>query len=150
MITGYQAEDLFYNLFNEKEISSSTREENMFKHIDFFVNGTSYEVKSEKKLNRWDAEATDGIIWLEAKNVRGDRGWLFGEADKIAFLSSDKFLIVDRKELVKFVKSFVGITPIKDYKGYKVWYRRRDRQDAVTYVYLKDILHLVEKEYLLS
>jgi hypothetical protein len=77
-------------------VTPATRSENMFKHIDFYVDDLSVDVKGNRHLD---------CIWLEMTNVRGNKGWLKGEAMYIAFdiaeLSS--FAIFKREDLLEFV-----------------------------------------------
>ena len=77
-------------------VTPATRSENIFKHIDFYVGDLSVDVKGNRHLD---------CIWLEMTNVRGNKGWLKGEAMYIAFdiaeLSS--FAIFKREDLLEFV-----------------------------------------------
>ena len=77
-------------------VTPATRSENIFKHIDFYVGDLSVDVKGNRHLD---------CIWLEITNVRGNKGWLKGEAMYIAFdiaeLSS--FAIFKREDLLEFV-----------------------------------------------
>ena len=77
-------------------VTPATRSENMFKHIDFYIGDLSLDVKGNRHLD---------CIWLEMTNVRGNKGWLKGEAMYIAFdiaeLSS--FAIFKREDLLEFV-----------------------------------------------
>lgn len=141
------AELLFYNTMLKRgcKAAPSSREEDMFDHIDYYVDGVTYDVKDEKKLNRWDEKASD-IIWVELMNVRGNPGWLRGKADKIAFLSKDRFLVVDREALLGFVKEEIKDRNIYTAKQHKKLYRRPGRLDMVSYFHTDEIRHLVENE----
>ena len=145
-MTGREAEDLFIKKMTElgREVISSTREENMA-HVDYYVDKISYDVKTEKKLNRWDQETDPDLIWLEMKNVRGDVGWLCSNVQKIAFLRKDKFYIIDREKLLNFAREFIGHGRIYDYKKYRALYSRYGRNDLVAFVWWSDIEHLLEE-----
>ena len=77
-------------------VTPATRSENIFKHIDFYVGDLSVDVKGNRHLD---------CIWLEMTNVRGNKGWLKGEAMYIAFdiLELSSFAIFKREDLLEFV-----------------------------------------------
>lgn len=125
-------------------VVESSEYEDMYEHIDFTVNGITYDVKETKKLRRGDANLDPNVIWLEIKNVRGEKGWLCSNVDKIAFERLDYFYIVDRQRLLEFTRGFVGHGAIYPNPKYKRWYQRVNRKDVITYIYFKDIEHLVE------
>lgn len=146
MINGRMAEDLFKDLLpNAKK---STKEQDINEHWDFEVDGIKYDVKTQKRLNRSDRDVSS-IIWIELQNVRGNDGWIKGKADKIAFLLDNKFIIVDRIKLFEYIKSTITNLEIQSFKEYKRWYQRKGRKDVITYIYLSDIEHLIEKQMLL-
>lgn len=140
------AEDLFKNLLSNAK--KSTKEQDINEHWDFEVDGIKYDVKTQKRLNRSDRDVSS-IIWIELQNVRGNDGWIKGKADKIAFLLDNKFIIVDRIKLFEYIKSTITNLEIQSFKEYKRWYQRKGRKDVITYIYLSDIEHLIEKQMLL-
>ena len=145
MLNGREAEKLFAKIAEKRGVvMRSTAEEDMTEHWDYTVDSVKYDVKAYKKLNRWDRKGSD-VVWLELTNVRGNVGWLRGKADKIALLTREGFVIVDRKKLLNFALSFVESNTIYTKKEYRRWYRREGRQDVITYVYLDDIKNLVEE-----
>lgn len=99
------AEHLFFTVMSNRcsTVRWATPEEDMYAHYDIICDDIRYDVKDKKKLNRSDDETSD-VVWLELQNVRGDRGWLKGDAHKIAFLADNQFLIVDREKLFEYVK----------------------------------------------
>jgi hypothetical protein len=127
-----------------KSVTHSTKEENITKHIDFFVDGVSFDVKGSKKLNRSDSFTSNTMVWLELRNVKGDKGWLCSDVQKIAFLLGDFFYVFDRQALLEFIRKFVGHGKIYRFKKYKELFTRPGRKDLITYVYLDDIIHLLE------
>ena len=92
----------FENLFKQRVLSrglnwvNSSDYDDIYKHIDCYVNGKGVDVKGNRHLE---------TIWLEYTNVTGKRGWLRGDADFIAFHVSelDKFLLFQRDDLLDFV-----------------------------------------------
>lgn len=147
MITGQAAEDLFVEVMkkNNHEVVKATDRENMHEHIDFFVDGVSYDVKGEKSYSR-DNEIYK-VIWIEKTNVRGNRGWLYGRANLIAFLVPPWFWIISRLALVTFIESHMKDAKTLSHKKKWNWYRRRGRSDEVTYLDFEDIKPLVTKIY---
>ena len=140
MITGHKAEELFKHTMEiaGHTVIAATKDEDMYHHIDFFVDGEGYDVKGEKRYNREDESVTD-VIWIENTNVRGDPGWLNGQAKYIAFLIGEEFVIVDRKKLAEYIKNNMRSEKVFNVKGYKKWYRREGRQDIITYIYPRDL-----------
>jgi len=142
------AEQLFERKMKEcgRKVIISTKEQNIYEHIDFIVDGISYDVKAEKKKNRGDNETSQNIIWLEMKNVLGNKGWLCSNVDMIAFQYGENFNIFDRQELLIFIREFVGHGEVFRLPRYRQLYRRYGRKDLITYVYLKDIIHLLKEK----
>lgn len=158
---GDNAERLFVESIKLKypnyKIKASNREQNMFDHIDFFVDGISYDVKSLKKVSHKDASVNSNIIWIEYRNTRGNDGWIYAKKlDRLAFELEDKFILVDRKKLKDRAESLT----IKKYLGRPVAYHLHTRRfteeqynrighecrDILTYIYLSDIIDLIIEE----
>lgn len=129
---------------NGMSIKQSSKQEE-FDHIDFHVSKDavkfSVEVKSRKKIKRNDDKVNDDLVWIEFKNVRGMRGWLYGRADAVAFEREDHFVIVDRKLLARLCERLCDLTKMNTdikmplYTGYQ----RRDRKDVLSLVKMSDI-----------
>ena len=75
---GNKAESKFKDLMISRGNTciESSKEQNMYNHIDFFVNDIPVDVKGARHLE---------TIWLEKKNVNGDKGWLEGDSEYIVF-----------------------------------------------------------------
>ena len=118
--TGLGAEQLFDQIAVSKnlEIKNAKRRENIQKHIDKYITddvGTwSVDIKARKKTRRSDNNAQDDWIWIEFQNVRGNTGWLYGEADCIAFETQDNFV---RSDLLTMVE----LSEIKKNCNYFIW-----------------------------
>lgn len=112
-------------------------------HYDIWVDfphlgKTKFDVKSYVKSS---TASKKGLRWVEFTNVRGDKGWINGDADYIVFEEPDSFIIVNRLKLLKFVtknvtdrkitKREVKINPVP-----YVWYTRAesDRKDKITMI----------------
>ena len=73
--------------------------------------------------------------------MRGNAGWLYGEADRIAFETQDNFIVVDRSSLIDYVENAVDMGKSVKYSSqarYKT-YRRAGRNDLLTMVELSEI-----------
>ena len=145
--TGLGAEQLFDQIAASKhlEVKNAKRRDNIQKHIDKYITddvGTwSVDIKARKKTRRSDNNAQDDWIWIEFQNVRGNTGWLYGEADCIAFETQDNFVIVKKDSLIEYVENAVDMGKSVKYSGeakYKT-YRRAGRSDLLTMVELSEI-----------
>ncbi len=145
--SGLGAEQIFGQIAESKnlEVKNARRRENIHKHIDKYVTQESktwsVDIKARKKTSRNDSSAQDEWIWIEFQNVRGNLGWLYGEADKIAFETQDSFVIVDRKSLIDYVENAVDMAkPVrKSYLAKYKTYQRAGRNDLLTMVELSEI-----------
>lgn len=120
----------------------SSIDEDITQHIDL-KQTISIDVKALKKINRDDELPNEHYHWIEIKNVNGENGSLYGDADFIAFESEEYWFIVPRLPLKRFVE-----TKCKD----KIWcvepslyqlYRRKERQgECLTLIKTIDLAYL--------
>ena len=111
---------------------------NAKEHLDFCV---KYDVKMLKRKNR-GAEQDENIHWVELKNVNGEQGWLYGQADFFAFELEDYWVIVSRKELQGFIeKKCVEKTWSRTPRLYSL-YQRDGRKDVITLVKSIDLMYI--------
>tara|TARA_R110000822_G_C15338795_1_gene495955 strand:+ start:24045 stop:24539 length:495 start_codon:yes stop_codon:yes gene_type:complete len=129
-------------------VEDSTFFQNTKEHIDFLVKSGhgdfSVDVKARKRASRSDDAVDDEYTWIEFQNVRGDLGWLYGEADRIAFEVSDGFLLVDRKDLVRFCETRVNFSQRANnpYSAIYKTYSRKGREDLITRIETSEIRKL--------
>jgi hypothetical protein len=96
------------------------------------------DVKSMKRLSRYDAKAQDEWVWIELHGVRAnDAGWLYGgKADLIAFEKQHSFIIVMRTRLASLIPELVNMNTLvrspREAK-YQV-YNRPGRPDRITLI----------------
>jgi hypothetical protein len=109
----------------------------IYKHIDFYITRpdgtkTSVDVKGGNNPN---------LIWIEFKNVHGNLGWMYGEAEFIAFEMKELggFCMVDRKELLDVCKNIIEPVFTDKYNCYLKLYQRANRKDVLSKIYLSDI-----------
>jgi hypothetical protein len=123
------------------EVVKSSVSDDMTKHIDFYLffdgqGGWGVDVKGKNKHDE---------IWCEFKNVKGNKGWMLGEADIIAFdmPTSNGFCIVDRQELLSFCLDFVsGEIVDNKHDAYGKIYTRKGRKDEITKIKMSDLEQL--------
>lgn len=144
---GTQAEKLFLKTANEyncKLIRKANPNEDKFEHWDFLLSKNEKQFTIDIKAHKH--EYRNGPLlkywfWFEFKNVKGNKGWLFGQADYIAFEYFGKFLLYNRKELAKIVVSLVDtkclVKKPKEAK-YKL-YQRHGREDQVSLIKISDL-----------
>ena len=155
-----------YSILTHHDIDScrSTAKVDMFDHIDLFLgNGASVDVKRQKKVNIYDKNYSTTHTWIELKNIRGNPGWLYGKATHIAFALMNHYIVVDRKEMVEWIKNLLNkYKLIKDgeyviskkqhrYIPYKIYTRNKpdnnthDRNILVEISELKKLSHIILK-----
>lgn len=139
---GNKSESRFVDACIEKgyKVEKSTRQDDMHKHIDYYVkrNGrdtVGVDVKGGNHPN---------VIWIEFKNVRGKDGWLYGQADWIAFdmAEASGFLMVLRKELASYCEANVETKLGTKEEATRRYYQRKGRQDIIARFHLSDLQKL--------
>ena len=123
------------------QVTKSSRSDDMHKHVDYWL-----AINDEGK---WGVDVKGNNlpdeIWVELQNVGGNPGWLKGEAAIIAFDMPEEggFSVVSRVDLLEYVNQNVSTEVVKDKRNaYKNLYQRRDRQDLITILHLRDIRKL--------
>ena len=147
---GRRAEVCFKGLAERRgyTVIQTSAASNIREHIDFILarddepDKTAVDVKARKKVSRYSDEYDDENVWIEFNNVRGNPGWLYGKADKIAFERAFDFVLVDRESLKEYCEATVSPVVVKStaeaiYKSFQ----REGRKDVISRVPMKDILH---------
>jgi len=148
-VVGKTYEDLFeeYLISSNHPYRPATIQE-QFNHIDFVVvskytgEDVKIDVKAPKKVNRNDTSYVEEIVWVEFVNVRGDKGWLYGECDLIAFysLKDSVFYIVQREDLANFCEKACDnkrVFHANEALYHK--YTRNGRKDVISMIKMSDI-----------
>ena len=144
MRTRTESEKLFYSLV--EGCDWSTDESDMYDHIDIITPEYTVDVKGIKKFNRYDNSFSPDIHWIEFQNVRGNKGWIYGKADYIAFQIPNEFILIDRELLLNWCrKVIVDKKPKRKKELYKL-YNREGRQDIISLVLTEDLLKLPHKK----
>lgn len=132
-------------------VERGTKSEDIKDHVDIWWNSPKkgrigIDVKDVKKNNRNDENCDDTIHWLELTNVKGEKGWIYGKADYIAFRTFSKIIFVERKKLIPFAleciknKETVNYNPEECY----VPYRRKNRLDLIVKVKTSDLENIAK------
>jgi hypothetical protein len=138
-----QSEIDFFKIFKNAEWSSEN--EDMFDHIDVKIGDITVDVKGIKRYSMKDAEANPEIHWVEFQNVNGQKGWMYGKADYIAFELVNEFLLIKREDLYNFCKEKIVDRKVKDTKGFYTLYSRKGCKDVLSLVLTEDLLKLPNK-----
>ena len=140
---GERAEKLFVTLIDKvggTTTPSSLAEQ--FKGIDYHVDLSGrVDVKSRRRNRDGDESPDAKKVWLELKNVQGRKGWVYNEADYIAFERSKEFLVVKRLSLVDLIDNIVDLDDMVLSPAecmYNV-YSRVGRKDLLTKVTVDDV-----------
>lgn len=96
----------------------STLREDKYKHIDLWwdspkMGRLGIDVKGRGKNSRKDKEYSDNH-WIEAKNVSGKKGWIYGSMNYIAFRTKDKVLFVKPECLIEIYENKLKDTPFTE------------------------------------
>ncbi len=138
-------EDNFAKVIKELgEVKPSTTEQDINEHWDVKLD-IKFDVKAVKKVNRSDGETDETIHWVELINVRGNRGWLYGEADYFAFELDDYWIIVNKEILQTFIAKKCAKKEKSDRPALYKIYNRQDRLDAITLVKTIDLMYIAEQ-----
>jgi hypothetical protein len=152
-LKGNAAEQKFQNLANELgwDVIESTIDSDRYEHIDFVITwgnpqnphepaaSYSVDVKAQNEL----ADCT----WIEIRNTQGEAGWLYGNADLIAFDKGDKFVVVEREVLKDWIEENVAkeyVTEARD--AHMKVYSRPDKNDMLTLVKTYHLIGLATGE----
>lgn len=127
---------------NNIEVKNSSKKENMYKHIDFYLtkNGKveSVDFKGAKRKSRTDSEYDYDLVWIEIQNVRGNKGWIYGEADFIVFEREDHYIFIPRKRIVEYAESIQDKT-VYHKKYIEKLYQRKNREDIIFFTTFQNI-----------
>lgn len=143
-IDGQKTEASFGDLLEERYPGArpATLAE-QYMHIDWVCSAGSIDVKAMKRKSRTGDKSQD-IIWLEFKNNTGDKGWIYGQQDFIAFECIDHYLIVRTKHLQNLAEELCDtnkrVASASDalYKGYS----RVNRDDLISMIRRSDLLKI--------
>lgn len=132
-----------------KDCRWATRDQDIVEHWDmegvlFDVTDQvfKFDVKGIKRDTR-HGDLNFEIVWTEARNVRGHKGWLYGKADYISFEKPKQFVVVGRVKLLEFMREKIAannneIVCIPQEALYRI-YTRKDRRDKISKALMSDM-----------
>jgi hypothetical protein len=152
---GSEAEKLFVATAlkkNHSVIRKATPSEDMNQHWDFLLsdrNGLDLQFTVDVKAHKhkWrNGPLLENYYWVEWKNVRGNNGWLDGQADYIAFIYFNNIYFYNRKDLRDAAAKLVNFNKKvnKASLSLNCIYTRKDRKDQVSMISILD-LHKITK-----
>jgi hypothetical protein len=135
-------------------IEPASEDSNINEHFDYIMSkdGKSFrvEVKSRKRMGRGDLDVQDKYVWVEIHGVRkDDQGWLYGNADLIAFEMTTSFRLVRRADLAALIGKLVDFNAMVDTPKdalYKL-YSRAGRHDLLTMIKSSDLLEITSLKW---
>ena len=128
------------------DVVFSTKIQDQYEHWDvkgFCIqisdNQLKFDVKSQKKINRYDKQFSSELTWIEGKNVYGYDGWIKGKADYIVFEREKIWFIVNRDQLYKLTLKKLAENGNKKGKGKYLIYTRKNTKDVITQIPFTDM-----------
>ena len=133
---GYRAEagfkDALSVFFNAGVRKSTLQEE--FSHVD-------YDCKMQFKVDVKSIK-DPSTVWIELKNVQGDKGWLYGDASHFVFEREKYFVMVRKDDLISLVDELCTKEKVDNPDDclYKLYSRSKyGRKDLLTKIEPKDL-----------
>jgi hypothetical protein len=150
---GSEAEKIFIKTAtknNFKIIRKATPSEDMNQHWDFLLQDKdkiqfTVDVKAHKHKYR-NGPLLEECFWIEWKNVRGDKGWIYGIADYIAFIYFGSIYLYNRCELRDAATELVNFNKKVDKSSLALncIYTRKNRKDQVSMISIPSLHYRVE------
>jgi hypothetical protein len=137
----------YKNKYSNVESKESTKIQDIKEHFDLTINGKKFDVKGLKKINRDDSYFNENYHWVELKNVHGDLGWLYGNADFFAFELNECWLIVDKLKLQKLIASKVNkkVKVKNQDEALYCLYTRDNRLEKITLIKTIDLMIITDE-----
>ena len=105
------------------------------------------EISGLDVLKNLKSEKSTKWVWVEVKNMDGQPGWLYGDANFIVFELSDSFLFVERKSLINHIHSNIDFSlPLvqNTWEAKYKLYQRKGKLDQIAQVKVSSLLSLSE------
>lgn len=138
---GKDKEAEFAAFFQETEFSS--KDQDIREHWDISIK-YKVDVKGMKKILRTDTEPNQNWHYLEIKNVKGNKGWVYGDADYFAFELEKYWILVEKKNLQFWISQNIEKEYTDSPEAYKL-YTRTQREDIITLIPSIDLCFLATK-----
>jgi len=151
---GQSCEDLFVLTAKKAlgprllSITPSTPTQDKREHWDYALTtaegAVKVDVKARRKMNRSDADAQDLYFPVEFVSVSGKKGWIYGDADVIAFEVLHAFVLVERSAYASMAEKLVDMGNFVDRASDAVYkcYTRKGRRDLFSWIKRADLLSI--------
>ncbi len=142
--TGQNAEDSFERIARKFNwtIRRSSRYEDRVLHFDFVMSrkdkgSFKVEVKGRKSFA---VNSAPSFLLVEFSGITGENGWIYGEADLIAYEQNDgNFIVVPRIIVMQTAERLCDGHASKREEMLYRYYRRKDREDCVSAIKVSDV-----------
>jgi hypothetical protein len=148
---GIKVENEFIKTVQEHgySVGIANDQENMFRHIDFYLTKDNKTVSVDVKARRTGNKNKffdDAWIVVEFKNTMGNKGWLYGDCNYFVFEREHDYVWCYAKELVELTDKVVDKdNRVGSYRDaeYKTWGRiHQGKQDLISRIEMSLILKL--------
>ena len=148
---GIKVENEFIKTVQEHgySVGIANDQENMFRHIDFYLTKDNKTVSVDVKARRTGNKNKffdDAWIVVEFKNTMGNKGWLYGDCNYFVFEREYDYVWCYAKELVELTDKVVDKdTRVDNYRDaeYKTWGRiHQGKQDLISRIEMSLVLKL--------
>lgn len=147
--TATKSDEIFINIAtsNGIRITKTTNSVDIYDHIDYTCEYNdkffTVDIKSSQRTLLFESNyknIDNEWMWVELKNVNGYTGWLYGDADYVAYVFNEEVWFINRKKLISLVENRVEKVYVNDKSDahYKL-YSRNNRKDLLTLVNFGDI-----------
>ena len=148
---GIKVENEFIKTVQEHgySVGIANDQENMFRHIDFYLTKDNKTVSVDVKARRTGNKNKffdDAWIVVEFINTMGNKGWLYGDCNYFVFEREYDYVWCYAKELVELTDKVVDKdTRVDSYRDaeYKTWGRiHQGKQDLISRIEMSLVLKL--------
>lgn len=144
---GQAAEDSFrlYAQNHGWAVAEASPSQDRYEHFDFVISKNGQRARIEVKSARQFPIAVNGrmttrFVLVEFRGITGHDGWLYGNADFIAFERPEGFLLVGRNKLIQLADELVSDDRAsrKENMFHKL-YSREGRDDLVSALSIEEV-----------
>lgn len=145
------------------KVQYSTGQEDIHEHIDLHIEDPdgnvfgsgmekiSVDIKSKKNNRISDDNVEIRSHVVEFQNIKGNKGWLLGDADFIVFETVYYWIVVNRMKLFKFAYRTTDFNNVSKTFGsafYRPYQRTKyNHKDIITRINCLDLMYLSQVSY---
>lgn len=121
-----------YGLDVREVVQFASPSQDRWQGFDLMIEGTTYDVKSQKRINRKDTTYSNEYTWIELKTVDGRPGSGVDGAEVKAYEDVEDFICVKKEDIIRLIFRRVEFV-FDDFPLYKLK-TRPNRKDLITLV----------------